>query len=575
MEDKNNYEVLVYKSPSPRLVEGHAQVLRDVLLNGVMVKETMSSLVVNPDNGYFTFNFTPQQSFSYTPQEESEAREQLDRIISVLTESMKNYVRAGRLPEAFAEMFTAGYFKQTTLLPVTDPAKGDLIEKWSAQYVVELDAIQNRSDRTKTKAILNEGFSLVFGNDTILEVHYFHLPLQKGGREKLIAAENSRGEQKKEIYYTRNRDNTVVPFFISDQGLLPASKVSVSLGRDTSRSNSGTDQFPQEYKPGFTDSPPMAFAPGAGQMQDLLQAMQFGNDMDCLEYAFHIAITSACNRIRSAVWQFNVDMDEEVREDSAQVKIGRATLDYFIDEMVEDFGFIGKIGLALFKNIQNEIGATKQPEGIMQLKQLSAIWVRHVDSLSQNQSAKRTMYRNFLNAYGYKPAENPAHEKTLLDHITRIASGAGGVEGLPNELDVQRYLIQAFVGTGVDGNSGYIQCYFNYTEVDGDHIYEYFSYGSVFGSYYPTFVNVSRLERVNAMVKKLWPGVWIIKLPFDIKVELYRGQDTLKYFKSYDHNWDPGKLPGEDIIPNKFVRRKWKAPHNLSKVTVDVLGKVD
>lgn len=573
MEDKSNYEILVYKSPSPRLVEGHARALRDVLLNGVMVKETMSSLVVNPDNGYFTFNFTPQHNSSYTPQEEQEAREQLGRIMALLAENMKNHVRAGRLPEAFAEMFTAGYFKQTTLLPVVDPAKGELIQKWSAQYVVELDAIQNRTDRTKTKAVLNEGFSLVFGNDAILEVHYFHLPLQKGGREKLIAAENSRGEQKKEIYYTRNRDNTVVPFFISDQGMLPASSVSVSLGRDTSQSNSGSDQFPQDYEPGFTDLPPMAFGPGDGQVQNMMQAMELGNEMDCLEYAFHIAITSACNRLRSAVWQFNVDMDEVTRGDSAHVKVGKAFLDYFIGEMADKFGFVAKIGLALFSEIQNEIGATRDIDGEIQLKQLSAMWIRQVDSLAQNQSAKRAMYRNFLNAYGYKPAENPAHEKTLLDHLTRIAGGAGGVEGLPNELDVQRYLIQAFVGSGVDGKSGYIQCYFDYTEVNGEHIYEYFTYGYPLGKYYPAFVNVSRPERVNAMVKKLWPGAWIIKLPFEVKVELYKGQQTLKYFKSYDHVWDPGKLPGEDIIPNKLVWRKWKAPHNLANVTVDYLGK--
>ena len=493
------YQVHTYQSISPSLVQNFSSVLNMVLLNGVRVKKGESSLLVNPLTGHFQYHVNTKKLFGKTPQSEDAAKQELKMLMNMINGSISNLVQAGRLPEGLDGLFSADYFKQSALTPTYNENNSRIIDHWDASFTIALPAVENASEKVSTEATINEGFQIRFGSGMIKQLKYAHLPIIKNDKEDLTEALTNEGEQKTGVFYARNRDHTVVPFFTSNEGMLPASTISVLLKDDPDLSATlDKGQFPLVK---VDDIPEPIGEDDLSELPDIYSELAPDT---CTDFGFDLAFQVWCIEARRAVRYFSDGLNICGGPDSLDETISGWAIGESLEAMA------GKYALAasFFMELSDHFKAHAANKSVnMSLRMIVMLWEDRITSYVNSAYKMKQARDKFNKMFAGRS------QKEIQAYILNIVKGNTGLEGLPSALTIKRQMVEWWVNNGPDGR--------------GKILWEVNVKGQVTGGQIattweaPYFDDVRRAEQVTRMVQELWRGQPLLNLPFDFTVWIY------------------------------------------------------
>ncbi|WP_340202127.1 hypothetical protein [Ascidiimonas sp. W6] len=497
----NNYKVYTYQSIAPELIQNFSQTLHLILLNGLKVKKKESSFIINPITGHFQYSLSKTSALGSVPQSEEDAKQQLLNLMNTISQNIAQLAEMGRLPEGVKRMFNADYFKLHSISPSYHHTQKNRIVNWVANYIVQLPAVENSSLKLKTSSVANEGFQVTFSAGIIEQLKYTHLPIIKENQEELLESLNPNGNQKVGVFYARNRDHEVLPFYITNLGALPATTSSVLLEDDPIHvTNAANVQFPVPQKK-------VVFPPDDGDANINLIPNYFAQmapNGDCVAFGFLLAFHIWCIEARRAIRYFADGLSRCEDLDSLDETISGWVIGESLESLAANYPLSASFFMELFHHFKAH---AKNKGNSMKIQTIVTLWESKIDAFMADSSKFKKANDRFVQRFSGKS------QKEIQDYLLLIVKGTTGLEGLPSATEIKRSMVAWWVNSA-SGERGKIVWSINLREarVNG-RIVE-----TITSNDKPSLENVAKEDQILRMILELWKNTAIIRLPFDMRL---------------------------------------------------------
>lgn len=221
-----NY-INVYQTISPNKFYAYSKWISKICFGIESGSNEHYAFISNHLTGHFSFHVNPKHyPTSSTPQNEQEAKKNLDKAIIELKSKLSNASENNNtFPKDFPTLFNHNHIKLKGLVPLYNK-DNDYIISWRALYSIELKVFsssssnENKSDRTTL-----EGDSIIveISGNRIVVLNYNHTPIISRKESLIFPDENS------EFIYKKINQNTIAPYYLTSIGYIPACKDSVAI----------------------------------------------------------------------------------------------------------------------------------------------------------------------------------------------------------------------------------------------------------------------------------------------------------------------------------------------------------
>lgn len=217
--------IYVYYTVDPNYMAAYAKWIGAIFFGVKVPDKGNNDFRVNKVTGHFSCRVnTKYVRPSKAPQTEQEARILAEKVILDLNKKLHQANVNSHFPKDFPQLFNTKFLNPKVFSPIYDEA-GLQIIAWKAVYGIELPTYAQDSSGIPQKRSVLKGDSITIeiSGNTPTFIGYSHLPIVSRKSCDILLAPSS------EFVYRRTNVTTLAPYFITENGFIPACGKSIPI----------------------------------------------------------------------------------------------------------------------------------------------------------------------------------------------------------------------------------------------------------------------------------------------------------------------------------------------------------